>query len=241
MKNKLRILGIRGLPAAHGGFETFAEKLSLYLVGNGWDVTVYCQIDAKGKIWCDEWCGVKRVNIPVSLPGALGTIWFDFLSIIHALKYKDLCLTLGYNTAIFSLILRVFRVVNLINMDGIEWSRAKWGRLAKIWFWLNDWAGCYLGNHLIADHPSIKSHLMTRVSEKKITMIPYGGDAIASASLSPLVEFGLLPKRFLTVIARPEPENSLLEIVSGFSKKPRGICLVEIGRASCRERVSSPV
>lgn len=26
---KLSILGIRGIPARHGGFETFAEKLSL--------------------------------------------------------------------------------------------------------------------------------------------------------------------------------------------------------------------
>ena len=29
---KVRILGIRGIPAAHGGFETFTEYLALYLV-----------------------------------------------------------------------------------------------------------------------------------------------------------------------------------------------------------------
>ncbi|MEE4465772.1 DUF1972 domain-containing protein, partial [Azotobacter chroococcum] len=40
---KLNILGIRGVPAQHGGFESFAEKLALYLVGQGWQVTVYCQ------------------------------------------------------------------------------------------------------------------------------------------------------------------------------------------------------
>jgi hypothetical protein len=28
----LRILGTRGVPAAHGGFETFAEHLAPYLV-----------------------------------------------------------------------------------------------------------------------------------------------------------------------------------------------------------------
>ena len=33
----LRILGTRGVPAAHGGFETFAEHLSLYLAGRGTD------------------------------------------------------------------------------------------------------------------------------------------------------------------------------------------------------------
>ena len=39
MKKALRILGTRGIPARHGGFETFAEKLALHLVSRGWDVT----------------------------------------------------------------------------------------------------------------------------------------------------------------------------------------------------------
>ena len=43
MQKTLRILGTRGVPAAHGGFETFAEYLSLYLVAKGWRVVVYCQ------------------------------------------------------------------------------------------------------------------------------------------------------------------------------------------------------
>ena len=33
---RLIINGIRGIPAAHGGFETFAEYLALYLVKKGW-------------------------------------------------------------------------------------------------------------------------------------------------------------------------------------------------------------
>jgi glycosyltransferase involved in cell wall biosynthesis len=36
----------------------------------------------------------------------------------------------------------------------------------------------------------------------------------------------------MTVIARPEPENSLLEIVQGFSAKPRGMQLVVLGNYS---------
>eukprot|EP01036_Dinobryon_divergens_P048835 gene48835-65485_t len=41
-------MGIRGVPAHHGGFETFAEYLALYLRDRGWKVTVYCQIDGQG-------------------------------------------------------------------------------------------------------------------------------------------------------------------------------------------------
>ena len=226
----LRILGTRGVPAAHGGFETFAEYLALYLVKQGWRVVVYCQEDGVGATYEDVWQGVERVHISVEQTGPKGTIVFDWKATAHAAKFDNLCLTLGYNTAIFCGLLRIKGVPNLINMDGIEWSRAKWGSIAKTWFWLNDWAGCWLGNHLVADHPKIKLHLMSRVRENKITMIPYGADEVTNAPTDAVLELGLEPGQFLTVIARAEPENSLLEIVTGFSLKPRGYKLVVLGK-----------
>lgn len=225
----LRILGTRGIPAAHGGFETFAEHLALYLVAQGWRVIVYCQEDGAGALFEDTWQGVERVRIPVSQIGSKGTMLFDWKATAHAAKFGDLCLTLGYNTAIFCALLRIKGVPNLINMDGIEWSRVKWGKCAKIWFWLNDWAGCWLGNHLVADHPQIKAHLQSRVAANKITTIPYGADSVTIAPLEPVHALGLEAGRYLTVIARAEPENSILEVVQGFSAKPRGYQLVVLG------------
>jgi len=226
----LRILGTRGVPAAHGGFETFAEHLALYLVAHGWRVVVYCQEDGVGPVFEDTWQGIERVHIPVAQTGPKGTMVFDWKATAHAAQFGDLCLTLGYNTAAFCALLRMKGVPNLINMDGIEWSRAKWGPVAKTWFWLNDWAGCWLGNHLVADHPKIKEHLRSRwLREDKITMIPYGADAVTEAPIELLRKHELEPRRYLTVIARAEPENSLLEIVKGFSKKPRGYQLAVLG------------
>lgn len=230
MARCVRILGTRGVPAAHGGFETFAEHLALFLVAQGWRVVVYCQEDASGPIFEDIWQGVERIHIPVSHAGPKGTIMFDWKATIHAARFGDLCLTLGYNTAIFCSLLRFKGIPNLINMDGIEWSRAKWGRAAKTWFWLNDWAGCWLGNHLVADHPKIKLHLMRRVREDKITMIPYGADVVTGEPESAVLALGLRPGGYLTVIARAEPENSLLEIVSAFSRKKRDMHLAVLGK-----------
>jgi glycosyltransferase involved in cell wall biosynthesis len=225
----LRILGTRGVPAAHGGFETFAEYLALHLVAKGWRVIVYCQEDGEGPVFEDAWQAVERIRIPVSQAGPAGTVVFDWKATLHAAGHRDLCLTLGYNTAVFGGLLRLKGIPNLINMDGIEWSRVKWGTLAKTWFWLNDWAGCWLGNHLVADHPEIKAHLMSRVRSDKITMIPYGAEAIDAAPVEPLRAFGLAPRRYLTLIARAEPENSILEAVRGFSAKARGFRLVVLG------------
>jgi glycosyltransferase involved in cell wall biosynthesis len=225
----LRILGIRGLPAAHGGFETFAEHFALFLVDRGWKVIVYCQETGNGPITHDTWKGVDLVRIPVGNDGSLASVVFDWRATRHAAQSKDLCLTLGYNTAVFCARLRLKGITNVINMDGIEWSRAKWGKLAKTWFWMNDWAGCWLGNHLIADHPEIKRHLTTRAPHDKITTIAYGADPVTSASTAPVEKLGLVPGQYLTLIARPEPENSILEVVKGFSRQRRGIQLAVLG------------
>lgn len=231
----LVVLGIRGVPAAHGGFETFAERLSLHLISRGWTVTVYCQEDGDGEIYESYWEGVRRIHIPVARKGAAGTIVFDWRATWHALRQPGLILTLGYNTAVFNVLQRIKGQTNVINMDGIEWRRDKWGLVAKTWFWLNERVGCWVGSHLVADHPKIKEHLATRVQEAKITMIPYGGDEVLQADVSRLIPYGIEPQGFSVIIARPEPENSLLEMVRAFSLKERQHKLVVLGNFAPNE------
>lgn len=229
MKRRLTILGIRGVPASHGGFETFAQELATFLIARGWDVFVYCQEEGDGEPFTSEWKGVKRIHIPVRSDGAWGTVVFDFLSIWHARNQPGLHLTLGYNTAVFNIVQRVWGLVNIMNMDGIEWKRQKWGPIARFWFLVNELAGCLVANHLIADHPKIKEHLASRVSKRKISMIPYGAHDIQTASLDAILQLGLEKNKYSVVIARPEPENSVLEIVRAFSAKMRGHKLVVLG------------
>jgi glycosyltransferase involved in cell wall biosynthesis len=226
----LRILGTRGVPAAHGGFETFAERFALDLQARGWEVTVYCQLQGRGATVVDRWCGVQRVGIPVALPGPAGTMLFDALAIRHAAARREPCLTLGYNTALWCMALRLQRIPNVINMDGLEWRRAKWGRLARWWLRANEWIGARVGDHLIADHPDIERHLRARgVPAARISMIPYGADRVLEADEAPVRGLGLQPGRYVLVVARLEPENSILEIVQGFVAAPGDRQLVVVG------------
>ena len=227
---RLRILGTRGIPASHGGFETFAEQLALFLTGKGWSVTVYCQEEGRGVPYDDRWRGIRRVHFPTAIPGAAGTIVFDWKSTLHAQREPGLILTLGYNTAGFGALYRLKGHTHIINMDGIEWRRQKWGWAAKAWFWINHWAGCRTASHLIADHPEIQRHLEQWVAAEKVTMIPYGSKTLHSADPSLLAQYGLAPNGYATIIARPEPENSILEMVRAWSREPRGLKLLVLGR-----------
>ena len=114
-------------------------------------------------------------------------------------------------------------------MDGLEWRRQKWSTPEKAWLYLNERLGCWFGNHLVADHPEIENHLATRVSRHKITMIPYGAERVGKANASLLKPYGLTPDNYSIIIARPEPENNILEIVSAFSSQRRNSKLVVLG------------
>jgi glycosyltransferase involved in cell wall biosynthesis len=226
----VRILGTHGVPAAYGGFETAAENIARYLVGNGWNVIVYCQTSGTGGIVEDEWQGIKRVIIPVDLPGWRGTSRFDWLSIAHACKFRDICLTFGYNTGIYNFRQRLAGIPNIINMDGIEWSRKRWGLAKQLILYVNERFAALFGNHLIADHPEIEVYLRTRASRSKISTITYGADPITDAQVQPLKALDLEPGRYMTLIARPLPENNIAEIVEGFSAVERGHKLVVLGK-----------
>ena len=113
---KLRILGTRGIPASHGGFETFTQKLSEYLVSKDWDVTVYCQEEGSGPITESVWKDVHLVTVPEPRLDAVGTMRFDWKCIKHASKTNDLVLTLGYNTAIFNFWFKLKNIPHVMNM-----------------------------------------------------------------------------------------------------------------------------
>ena len=230
---KVLILGTRGIPAQHGGFETFAEGLSRFLVERGHSVTVYCQWDEEPPLRRDSWKGVERVNIRAA-PSALGTILFDAKAVWDSLWQDGVVLTLGYNTAIFSLVYFFTGRKSVMNMDGLEWKREKWSKLERLWLRFNEFAGAKLSDRLIADHPVIGEHLENLVAKDKITVIPYGADLVKISNvMAPdecIGDLPIHPNLYALVIARPEPENSLLQIVQAFSTATRGINLLVLGR-----------
>jgi glycosyltransferase involved in cell wall biosynthesis len=225
----VRILGTHGIPAAYGGFETAAENVARHLVAHGWRVIVYCQGLGSGPVVHDEWNGIERVTIPVGRDDWLGTSEFDRKSIKHAVQHRDLSLTFGYNTAVFNIAQRRRGLKNVINMDGIEWSRERWGLAKQTILYVNERIACWVGDRLIADHPEIERYLRTKARGSKISTITYGADAVTAAPTSPVTELGLEPGRYLTLICRPIPENSILELVSAFSSRPRGYRLAILG------------
>ncbi len=226
------ILGTRGIPASHGGFETFAERLALHLVEQGWRVGVYCQCEVgvvHRRIRSETWAGVELIHVEVASAGPIASLEFDWHCARDAARRDSVCLVLGYNGAVFLPYLRLAGRKVITNMDGIEWRRPKWNRLVKAWFWCNEWIAARTSHRLVADHPAIADHIATRRARAAIATIPYGGVEVLSAPEAPVRALGLEPDRYLISIARIEPDNNILTMVEAFSRKPRGAKLVVLG------------
>ncbi|KAB1072571.1 DUF1972 domain-containing protein [Methylobacterium planeticum] len=228
----LLILGTRGVPAAHGGFETFAEKLALFLTGRGWTVGVYCQdeVETVGERFrSTQWNGIEQIHVEVGSHGPRATLEFDYHCVRHAAERDAVCLVLGYNGAVFLPLLRRSGRKIITNMDGLEWRRPKWSLPVRGYFWVSEWIAAWTSHRLVADHPAIADHLATRRSREAIATILYGGDPVRAAPAASLAPLGLEPNGYMTSIARIEPDNNILPIVEAFSRKRRNAKLVVLG------------
>lgn len=229
-RRAVRILGTRGIPNRHGGFEACAEHLAPWLASRGWEVTVYCQEPWGAPRRQSSWRGVTLEHVPTRLGGSAGSVLFDADSARHAARSGDLLLTLGYNTAVLFPWYMLRRRRHVVNMDGLEWQRGKWSAPVRAWFYVNSWIAGVSADRLIADHPGIASLLARRGLAERTSMVPYGADAVTDAAATPLERLGLTPREYALVIARAEPENSLLEIVRAFGQRRRPVTLVVVGQ-----------
>ena len=81
---RIALLGTRGIPANYGGFETFAEELSVRLVERGHEVTVYC----RGSSALAEYRGVKLRYLPTIRHKYLDTLTHTALSTADVLLFR---------------------------------------------------------------------------------------------------------------------------------------------------------
>jgi glycosyltransferase involved in cell wall biosynthesis len=228
---KMAILGTRGIPAAYGGFEKFAEEIAVRLVKHGVNVTVYCESSTPRET--GEYLGVKLKFIRTRRFGSLATVLFDIQCLWDARCKFDIVYMLGYGAAPFCVIPRAFGKKLWLNVDGIEWQRQKWGKVARAYFQLMEWFSSWVSDVVVCDAHGIREHMVRRHSPRiPCTVIPYGASIVESTpSADVLAQWGLATRSYYLVVCRLEPENHVDTIVKGHlrsrSKKP----LVVVGDA----------
>lgn len=224
---RIAILGTRGIPANYGGFETFAEELSVRLAALGHQVTVYCRERQE----FTRYRGVRLVYLPTIHHKYLDTVAHTFVSTLHLLISRaDAALYCNAANALFTILPRIAGIPVVLNVDGIERKRRKWNALARAWYRASEYLSTILPTRFVTDAEAIRTYYKEQYNRDSL-FIPYGADTARVESKEALNALGLEPYRYFLYVSRMEPENRALEVRQAFERTPAAMKLALIGDA----------
>jgi glycosyltransferase involved in cell wall biosynthesis len=218
-KKKILMIGTRGIPAKYGGFETCVEEISIRL-RDQFDIIVYSRekaIDAQNK----RFNNIKIIYIPSLKLKALETLSHTFICTLHAIFYHRKSLIVAFNVAntLPLIIAKIFGMRIVINTDGLEWKRDKWGAIGRTFFQFSEWLASRMINYIVTDSIGMHDYYKNRWSVSS-DVIEYGAyiedKAIIPSDLKN--KYGIKEKNFFLQITRFEPENNPLLTINAFNE-----------------------
>ncbi len=233
---RLAILGTRGIPAAYGGFETFAEQLATRLATRGHDVTVYGRAGSVDPaLHLQRWRGVRLVVLPAPRSKHLETVAHTLRAARHAARER-FPFVLLCNSANFPALplLRSSGARTALAIDGIESSRRKWGLAGRLFYRVAERLGPRLADAVVADCEVIRQVYLAR-GARRVEMISYGAQAPASSGTETLARLDVEPGRYVLYVSRLEPENNADVVIRAYRTAGVPFGLVVVGDAPYAE------
>ncbi|CAN4273123.1 RfaG Glycosyltransferase [Methylophilaceae bacterium] len=234
MKNKkIAIVGTRGIPNLYGGFEQFAEYVSVGLVKIGYDVIVYSPFSHPYKEAVYQGVKIVRKCCPEGILGSVAHIFYDFFCLRDAVNQKvDVVLELGYQSSAISMLVCSYGDTRVItNMDGLEWKRTKWSPMVQRFTRWAERIGVQQSHRLVADNQGIQDYIW-KAYHKESTLIPYGAELFDRPDEMVLEKYDVSKNEYFILIARMEPENNIETILDGYCLSKSPLPFIVIGNFS---------
>ncbi len=224
------LIGSRGIPARYGGYETLFDELAPRLVARGFEVTVYCRAHyVRGRR--RERRGARLVVLPTVRTKHLDTPLHTLLSCLHATTQRfDAALVVNSANAVFLPILGAAGVATVLNVDGIEKRRAKWGGFGRAVYALSERLATFLPAELVTDAEVIRRHYLESFDAPS-TAIAYGVDPRPLAGTRALRAIDAAPRGYFLYVSRFEPENNPHQVVEAYRRVPGALRLAMVGGA----------
>jgi glycosyltransferase involved in cell wall biosynthesis len=217
---RIAIMGTRGVPAMYGGFETMAWELSSRLAELGHEVTVYCRTGRT-----DESRSVPRGVIQRFLPYVPGkyleTVSHTSVSVLDSLVHPyDVVFVANVANAILAGIPRLRGAKVILNVDGIERQRAKWGLAGRLWYTIGERFALVFPNAIVADAAVIQDYYRNRYGRRS-ELIAYGATVLPREPRPDLARWGLagvVADDYFLYVSRLEPENQALMVIDAYKQ-----------------------
>lgn len=237
---KIAFISTRGIPNNYGGFEQFAEYISVGLVARGHEVVVYSPHFHPYKKSFYKGVRIKHIYSPETWMGSsVGSFFYDFSSLKDALKHEnfDIIYEAGYTSIVPAYIWfnvkKIKYPIFTTNMDGLEYKRTKFNKwVQKFVFWEERMAVKH-SHYLIADNMGIQDYYKEKYG-KESKFLAYGADIHDNYQSDYLKEYGLTINEYFLLIARLEPENNIVMAIEGYldSKENGKRPLIIVGKTN---------
>jgi glycosyltransferase involved in cell wall biosynthesis len=175
--------------------------------------------------------------LPALYTKSLETFSHEALAAAHVLFSKfDVLYVLGFRASALYLPARLAGKPIVMNTDGFDWCRRKWGRLARLYLRLVETIGArWTASRLICDSRALQPYFLD-THHRDSTYIGYGANLFESKEPAILQKYGLRPRDYLLVVARIEPENNTDIIVRSFAGLETDKQLIVVGAANYKSR-----
>ena len=179
---------------------------------------------------------MKRVTLPAIRTKGTETLSHTLFSSAHAITRArpDAAVVFGVGNAVFCRILGWGRIPSVINVDGADWERKKWGPLGSRYLHWSERVATTAANALIADSHSVNAYYQREYGASGV-YIPYGAEVPDAAGVATLAQFGLEPRRYLLAVGRFVPENGFHRLIKAYGEVQPPMPLVVVGDAPYSE------
>jgi|HubBroStandDraft_6_1064221.scaffolds.fasta_scaffold00010_66 lipopolysaccharide/colanic/teichoic acid biosynthesis glycosyltransferase/glycosyltransferase involved in cell wall biosynthesis len=230
---RIAMIGIKAIPARFGGFETAVDEISRGVVRLGHPVTVYNRASMShhaGRFYE----GVELVKLPTIPSKNLSTICHAFLSTLHVMFRRiDVVHYFTTGATLFAPLPRLMGKKIVCSVDGTDWQRAKWGRLARWYLRFSERLAVRFCHGLISDSREVMNYYRQNYGVAS-SCIAYGMRQHQSAetgapAYSTLRRFGLQRRDYILFVGRLVPENNVHHLIQAFEKIKTEKKLVIVG------------
>lgn len=213
---KVALVGTRGVPASYSGFETCAEQLGVRLVQRGHQVTVYNRAHHV-RYTEPTYRGMRLVRVRGIATKHLDTFTHTALSMLHALTqgYDAMIVFIAGNAPLCALPRLFTRTRVVLNVDGLDWKRRKWGRFARAYIRASERLATRVAHVVVTDSRRVQAYYRQAYGAETV-FIPYGADVTLRPPGAVLQRFGLQPGRYVLFVGRLVPENCADHLVEAW-------------------------
>jgi glycosyltransferase involved in cell wall biosynthesis len=231
------VFGARSIPSTYSGYETFLTTLLPKLADRGHRVTLYTRTTDEPNTGPYE--GVERVRL-AALPGKqFNTLSHGAVAAVWArAKRHDVVLVVNVSNAAFCALNRWTGQPIVLNTDGQEWLRGKWGKLARAVFHGSARISRHCANGLISDCNAMADIYRTEFAAES-SVIPYCYPDVAVRGDSEVLERLHLERGAYFVIAgRLNPENNIDAVAHAYAATKHPEPLLVLGAANYNSPVA---